>query len=343
LQIALDATYSIGRELTGVGSYSNEIISGLSTAHPDVRFRLCYRPHRFMRALRQGCPPNCRRRLLFEQAASGSVDLFHGLNQRLPAARYRRSVCTFHDLFVITSEYSSSDFRRRFTEQAREAAARADLIIAVSEFTASQLSEHLSVDPARIRVVRHGVHAPPRPPALDKEPVILHVGAIQRRKNIQRLVEAFEACPTGWRLVLAGSVGYGGSQIIDRIEASPRRDDIEIVGYLPSHQLALLYARAGILAFPSLGEGFGLPLLEAMANGVAVLTSNGSALREVAGDAAFLVDPLDAESIRAGITLLIESDSLRKDYARRGLTRSKQFSWERAVAETWNVYQELLG
>jgi len=244
---------------------------------------------------------------------------------------------------VITGEYSTEEFRQRFAAQARDAAARADLIIAVSEFTASQVCDLLSVERSRVRVVHHGVHVPALPVEGERERWILHVGAIQRRKNVLRLLEAFEICPAGWRLVLAGSSGYGGSEILRRIADSPRRGDIDVVGYVDDIELRRMLARASILAFPSLAEGFGLPVLEAMASGVAVLTSDGSALREVAGDAAMLVNPLDAEAIRDGLALLMESDELRATYASQGLERAKQFSWEKAVAGTWAVYRELLG
>jgi alpha-1,3-rhamnosyl/mannosyltransferase len=205
------------------------------------------------------------------------------------------------------------------------------------------VAEHLPVSASRIRVVPHGVHLPASRSPGGKEKVILHIGAIQRRKNVVRLVEAFEACPSGWSLVLAGSVGYGGSEIIERIEASPRRDGISITGYLPDDQMARQYARASILAFPSLAEGFGLPVLEAMANGVAVLTSNGSALKEVAGDAAVLVDPHETDSIREGLMSLMESEELRVSYAEKGFVRAKEFTWEHTAGKTWSVYEELLG
>jgi len=344
LQIALDATYSIGSGLTGVGVYSKEMVAGLSVAHPETTFRLCYRPHRYLRALAEDGPANCRRRVLWERRPlPGSVRVFHGLNQRLPANLRTRSVCTFHDLFVITGEYSSEDFRQRFAAQARDAAARADLIIAVSEFTATRVCELLKVEGSRVRVVHHGVRLPVSVAQQEREAVILHVGAIQRRKNVLRLVEAFEGCPRGWNLVLAGSTGYGAGEILERIGRSPRHGDIHVTGYVSSGELQRLLARARILAFPSLAEGFGLPLLEAMANGVAVLTSNSSALVEVAGDAALLVDPLATDSIREGLTQLMTSSSLRTELTQKGFRRVKRFSWEKAVAGTWSVYEELLG
>jgi glycosyltransferase involved in cell wall biosynthesis len=173
--------------------------------------------------------------------------------------------------------------------------------------------------------------------------MILHVGAIQRRKNVVRLVEAFEQVEPEWRLVFAGSLGYGGDEILRRIQQSRRRGDISVVGYVAGDALAELYARAGIFAFPSLDEGFGMPVLEAMASGVPVLTSNRSALPEVSGEAALLVDPTNVEAIADGLGRMIADGELRETLVNRGLTHSATFSWEGAVAKTWAVYQELLG
>ncbi len=173
--------------------------------------------------------------------------------------------------------------------------------------------------------------------------MILFVGALQRRKNIARLVEAFEQAASGWQLVLAGSLGFGSEEILARIEASPRRADIHVRGYVPDAELERLYRRASLFAFPSLDEGFGMPVLDAMARGLPVLTSTTSALLEVAGDAALLVNPTDTSAIAHGLYQLVQDTDLRQQYAQRGLAHSREFSWERAVEKTWRVYQELLG
>ena len=314
--IALDATYSIGDELSGVGLYSREILWGLARAHPEVRFEFFYRAHRYLAARREGgVPDNVRRRLLAEPLGPRSADLFHGLNQRLPRLRLRRTVATFHDLFVMTGEYSTPEFRERFRAQAEDAARRADLIIAVSEFTRSQVVSLLGVEPSRVRVVHHGTRALPVR-ADRRENVILNVGAIQTRKNIARLVAAFETVDPGWRLVIAGSAGYGADGILERIAASPARDRISVRGYVSLDELARWYGKASVFAFPSLDEGFGMPLLEAMAAGVPILTSNRSALREVAGDAGLLVDPENIDALASGLRHLTEDAETRTELAR---------------------------
>ena len=289
-------------------------------------------------------PPNVSLRPLFESFQTGRPHIFHGLNQRLPLQRFPRTVCTFHDLFVLTSEYSSAEFRHRFTAQAHQAAALADLIICVSSFTAEQVQGLLGVESSRLRVIPHGTHQRPAPPDTEREPLILHVGAIQLRKNLTRLVEAFEqAAPPPWRLVLAGSDGYGAAAIHQRIAESSARARIRSTGWVSDQELASFYAKASIFAFPSLDEGFGIPVLEAMAHGLPVLSSNRSALPEACGDAALLVDPFSADDIAHGLERLIRSSTLREDLIARGRQRASTCTWQQAVARTWRVYQELAG
>jgi len=341
VKIALDATYSLGDELSGVGVYSRALLFGLAEVHPDVCFDFCYRPHRFLRAGFERLPRNTRRRLLAGPVGGRSADLFHGLNQRLPSGRLGRAVATFHDLFVLSGEYSTSEFRARFAAQARDAASRSDAIIAVSEFTKFQVKGLLGVPAEKIRVVHHGIRKL-AVPALPRENIILSVGAIQKRKNLARLVEAFESVNPDWRLVLAGSAGYGASEIEARIQASSARDRIHVTGYVTTEELARWYARTSIFAFPSLDEGFGMPVLEAMEAGIPVVTSNRSALPEVAGSAALLVNPEETGELIEGLRRLTQDSSMRQELARLGRERASLFSWDKAVHETWDVYKELI-
>jgi glycosyltransferase involved in cell wall biosynthesis len=154
-------------------------------------------------------------------------------------------------------------------------------------------------------------------------------------------VEAFEAVDASWRLVLAGSDGYGADEVRARIVASPVRGRIEAPGYVSPQDLAGWYARARVFAFPSLDEGFGMPLLEAFSAGLPVLTSNRSALPEVAGDAALLVDPLDIDSIGEGLRCITSDEDLRAELIKRGRKRAEGFTWDKAVAETWSIYASL--
>lgn len=342
LRLTIDATYTLDPSPSGVAIYSREMVSGLTKAHPESLFTLYFRPHRYFKSFGSPMPRNATRSLW-----PPVRPLFHGLNQRLPRFHSGPAVATFHDLFVLTGEYSTPDFRARFADQARHAAARADILIAVSEFTRGQAISLLGVEPARVRVVHHGVRVLPFPPEslprdARRQRVVLNVGAIQKRKNIARLVEAFEAVDPTWRLVLIGSDGYGAAEIHARIAASPAAGRISVLGYVTPEQLAGWYARAMVFAFPSLDEGFGMPVLEAMAAGTPVVTSSRSALPEVAGEAALLADPEDAGALVHALQRLTEDEELRLRLSRLGVERARLFTWEKAVDATWKAYMELL-
>ncbi len=356
MRIALDASYSVGPALSGVGVYCARLIEELIAAAPESEFILCYRMNRFFRSLWRPRPgANARRRLMQEPlnfVLPRRVELFHGLNQRLPGYRFRRAVTTFHDLFVMTGEYSTPDFRARFTALAREAAIRSDRIIAVSRHTAEQVTSLLGVEPSRLRVIHHGVDPIPafslddlaafrRRYQLDR-PFLLHVGAIQARKNVARLVEAFERLSPNYDLVLAGSDGYGAPEIHQRIAASKAAKRIRALGYVERQVVERLYRTAAVLAFPSLDEGFGMPVLEAMSAGLPAVTSDRSGLVEAAGDAALLVDPTDTEAMTVALRRALEDTNLRADIVNRGRQRAAQFTWKRAAAETLEVYRNLL-
>jgi glycosyltransferase involved in cell wall biosynthesis len=343
VRIALDATYSVDPNPSGIGVYSQELLTGLTRNYPEDEFWFCYRWKQWRRSGGESRAPNVHRRLLQPPLPIVKADLFHALNQRVDRRPARKVVSTFHDLFVLTGDYSSAEFRARFSGQARTAADNSDMIIAVSAFTADQVTALLGVERSRIRVVPHGVNLPEAPISAKRESIILSVGALQLRKNTIRLVQAFERLPEPWVLVLAGSpTGYRAHEVLSRIEASPQRDRIQVTGYLRQEELDRLYRRACIFAFPSLDEGFGIPVLEAMAYGIPVVTSNRSALPEVAGDAALLVNPAQTEEIEAALRQLIEDRTLRQRLSDAGKTRAALYSWGGAVQRTHTVYQELV-
>ncbi|HSU30129.1 MAG TPA: glycosyltransferase family 1 protein [Bryobacteraceae bacterium] len=343
MRIALDATYSVDPNPSGIAVYSQELLAGLTRSYPEDEFLFCYRWKQWRRSLGESHAPNVRRRLLQPPLPIFKSDLFHGLNQRVDRRTARRVISTFHDLFVLTGDYSSPEFRARFSHQARAAAENSDMIIAVSAFTASQVSDLLGVERSRIRVVPHGVNLPDAPSSARRESIILSVGALQLRKNTIGLVQAFEHLPEPWRLVLAGSpTGYRADEVLSRIQASPQRDRIQVTGYLRQDELDRLYRRACIFAFPSLDEGFGMPVLEAMAHGIPVVTSDRSAMPEVAGDAALLVNPAQTEEIEAALRKLIENETLRQKLSNAGQTRAALYSWDGAVRKTHAAYQELV-
>jgi glycosyltransferase involved in cell wall biosynthesis len=342
VRIALDATYSVDPHPSGIAVYSRELLSGLARVHPDDEFLHCYRPKQYLSATSDRFP-NVQKRLLIPPVPTFRASIYHGLNQRVDVRPARLVVCTFHDLFVMTSEYSSLEFRRRFAGQARRAAANSDLIITVSEFTATQVQQLLNIRRSKIRVISHGCRPAPAVVGTEREQNILFVGALQVRKNVVRLVEAFEQLPADWTLTLAGATaGFGASKIMQRIEASGARPRIEVTGYVSTEALERLYGKASIFAFPSLGEGFGMPVLDAMSRGLPVVTSRISALPEVAGDAALLVDPSNTDEIAAALRNLADDSGLRDTLVHRGKARAAMLTWDAAVEKTYAVYRELI-
>ncbi len=341
MRIALDATYSVDPYPSGIAIYSGELISGLPKRYQEHEFVFCYRLKQWTRAIKPKAS-NVRMRPLLPPLPTFRANIFHALNQRVDHRPAKIVISTFHDLFVLTGEYSSPDFRTRFATQARQAAANSDFIIAVSEFTATQIVELLNFNRSRIRVVPHGVHSPSGAASTGRtrEKIVLFVGALQTRKNVRRLVQAFRCLPQDWRLVLAGAPsGYGADRILDEISADST-GRIEVTGYVSKDKLLELYSRASIFAFPSLDEGFGIPLLEAMAHGVPVITSNRSALSEVADNAALLIDPEETEQLCEALKTLAVDESLRTTLASLGRHRAQAFSWEKTLTKTFEVYKE---
>jgi glycosyltransferase involved in cell wall biosynthesis len=196
-------------------------------------------------------------------------------------------------------------------------------VIAVSELTARDAVELLGVDEERVRVIPHGVAAPfePTGPAAGGD-YVLAVGTLEPRKNFPRVVLAAERA--GIDVRVAGGAGWGGV-------------DVDSLGFVDDDELARLYRGAAALVYPSLYEGFGLPVLEAMACGTPVVTSRDSAPAEVAGGAAVLVDPLDVEGIAEGIR---EAIARRDELRTAGLERARAFTWEAAAKATADVYRE---
>ena len=223
-----------------------------------------------------------------------------------------------------------------------------------SEATKRDLVAQYHTDPAKIAVVYPGVEGLRR--ASDQqiadvrakyhlpERYLLFLGTLQPRKNIRRLVEAFvryiEASgDTALSLVLAGKRGW----LIDDALADLPSDRIIVTGYVADEDVAAVYSGALALVFPSLYEGFGFPVLEAMRCGTPVLTANTSSLPELAGDAALLVDPLDVQAITNGIARLVDDPDLRADLVRRGCRQVEQFTWKRAAELTLRTLENAVG
>jgi glycosyltransferase involved in cell wall biosynthesis len=288
-------------------------------------------------------------------AARDGVDVFWGTTHRLP--RYLPAsvarVVTIHDLVW---KYAGETMRplSRWVERRLmpEAVRLADLIIAVSVSTARDLEAEYPEARGRVRVVYPGAPAFAAPLGREalaalgiKRPYVLFVGTLEPRKNLRRLLRAYalvdEAVRRRHQLVLSGGKGWGGLDIRALVrDAGLDEGQVVVTGYVDDRRLATLYAHARFLAMPSLYEGFGLPLIEAMAFGVPVLTSNRSSMPEVAGAAGVLVDPLDERSIAAGLLALLTDEAHRERLAAEAEPRARRFSWRKAAWETWAVLEE---
>jgi glycosyltransferase involved in cell wall biosynthesis len=253
------------------------------------------------------------------------VDVLHCPTFRAPVRSALPVVVTVHDLAVLRHPGTFNLWTRRYSRLAVPRVVRAArLVIAVSEFTRGELVELLGVPAGRIRVVPNAVGEPfsPEGPSAEGD-YVLAVGTLEPRKNLASAQQAVRRL--GVELRVVGARGWGG---------------VEVDGWLgrvSDEELAALYRGARCLVYPSLYEGFGIPVLEAMACGTPVVTSAGGATEEVAGGAAVLVDPLDAGSIASGIE---EAVRRRDELVPRGLERAGSFTWERVAAETWRVYEE---
>jgi glycosyltransferase involved in cell wall biosynthesis len=362
MKIALDATEAAYPEPTGTGIYSQKLIRSLAHSRPpalfpEARFALCVRIGPYWRWARgREWPDGCSVSPVWEPwLPPPRAALFHGLNQRLPRRAYPATVVTIHDLFPLTStEYSSPSFQKRFTEVLQDAVARAGRIIAVSNATRDQLLRHTNAQDSRIRVIHHGVE--PLPEAsfdeqrkfrrevlglAEEEKFFLNVGVIQTRKNTANIVLAAARLPS-YRLVLAGADGYGAEAIHALIEKEGVSGRVIRLGHASPDMLRLLYSAATALVFPSFEEGFGMPVLEAMSAGLPVITSNCSAMAEVAGEAAVLVSPHSVAEISEAMRRVAEDGAFASALRERGRKRAATFTWDRCARETWRVYEEVL-
>lgn len=285
------------------------------------------------------------------------VDVWHVGEFHLPPPSQTPCVATVHDLTTLTHpEHHQWINRLVHRRRLRWVQAHATRVISVSRSTAADLEALTGIDPARVSVIHearghyllpHATNADSARQRYGLAPrYILSVGTLEPRKNHARLVQAFEGLPTRFsdvELVITGSEGWGARKIRREIESSPARPRIRLLGQVPDTDLISLYAEALVFAYPSLYEGFGLPVLEAMAVGTPVLTSDVSSLPEVAGMAGLQVDPRSVESIRSGLRRLIEDPHLRDRLANAGRKREAAFSWKRTARETVEAYREALG
>jgi glycosyltransferase involved in cell wall biosynthesis len=278
------------------------------------------------------------------------LDLVHATSAAVPPTGGRPLVATVHDLaFRHYPDAYPAAGRRYHERSARIVADEAARVLVPSEATARDLAELYGVDRGRVTITPLGVEVPSEPDRAGAEgllrdlgvrgPFLLAVGTLEPRKNLPRLLAAFGETagelPDHW-LVVVGPVGWG-----PRLRPTWDSVRVKLAGRVDDATLHALYQAADGLAYPSLYEGFGLPVLEAMAHGTPVLTSDRSSLPEVAGDAALLVDPLDRAAIAAGLVRLAGDGALRRRLAEAGRRRAARFTWRATAAATWASYREV--
>lgn len=361
--IGLDASYIFDARPTGTARYSRRLIESLAALPADRRFALCYRLSRWPRHsefLRPAVPGGGRMAVrLYQQHLTfwlpWQIDLFHSLAQRPPAFHFRHEVVTVHDLFPITRPHDSTpDFQRKFSRLLREAIDRAERILVLSEYTAGQLRDHCAVDRERVRVVPGGVDLPfailpPEACLAERERLVgegcemlLTLGVLDHRKNLVTALRALQLLPERYKLVLAGGDGYGAARVHEFIAAQNLESRVRRLGYVPADRVPVLYQAASALLFPSLEEGFGFPLLEAMSYGLPVIASRTSALAEMGLDAVLYADPRDPDGFARNVRCALEDPDLRARLIDRGRRRALQFPWRRTAEETLKVYEEIL-
>ena len=370
---------AITSPLTGIGRYALQLACGLQR-HPDVsdiRFYAAYRwideptqaltANQTIAALRKHTPYkvlalhlyNWVRSAIFRWHTRAFSDyLLHTPNYVLIPFQ-GPAVTTIHDLsFIHYPQYHPRERVAFLEKQLPRTLNQAAAIITDSEFVRREVRDILGVPAHKITAIPLGVDSGFRPHSLDElvpalkryslvaGRYLLAVATLEPRKNLARLVEAYCALPDHlqqrYPLVFAGARGWLSEALEKQVATLEQRGRVRYLGYVVQQDLPSLYAGARGFAFPSLYEGFGLPVIEAMASGVPVLTSNCSSLLEVAGNAALTVDPEDVDAIRFGLEIILEDEGRRNPLVTAGLIQSGNFSWENCIQRTVELYQRVL-
>jgi glycosyltransferase involved in cell wall biosynthesis len=282
--------------------------------------------------------------------------LLHSVDHVAPAWRNWRSVVTLHDLAFMLYPATHTAASRAYYAACGQSVRQAERVIAVSQRTASDAVRLLGVDPSRMRVVPEAASPSffPRDEAafrstagrlhVDERPYALCVGTLEPRKNVPLLFDAFAQVrrQLDAQLLVVGGRGWLDEPIFVAHARSGLGDAVRFLGNLNQDDLAALYSGAGAFVLPSLYEGFGLPVLEAMACGAPVICSNAGPLPEVAGEAAVLLSPDEPSAWAQAILTMLSDGRLADAWRQKGFTRAAAFSWERAALATRNVYREAL-
>jgi glycosyltransferase involved in cell wall biosynthesis len=312
-------------------------------AGPPARARLCVFDLRGLPASRVTRPITAAAYVLWMWLLD--CDLFFGANYFLPrlmSAVAKRRVITIHDLtYKRYPELLQKETLENLERQMMREIALADAIVCVSDSTRRDLLEYYQVDPRRAFTVHSGVAVAEQTEPIEvPTPYILFVSTVEPRKNLGVLLDAFAELRQeyGGSLVVAGKIGWKAGNIAGRLE-SP---GVVHLDYVRPAQLAALYRRADAFVFPSVYEGFGFPLLEAMAHGVPAIAARSSSLPEIGGEAALYFDPRDSAALVVQLRRVLQDESLRRELIARGKERAAQFRWSTAAAKTLEIMRRVV-
>jgi glycosyltransferase involved in cell wall biosynthesis len=374
MRVGIDYTSAV-RQGAGIGRYTRGLIRALAELDRENRYVL-FSAGRDPR--RDDWPANVAYRalpltdrhlaILWQrlrlplpvELVTGAVDVFHSPDFVLPPVWRARTALTVHDLsFMRYPECSSPPLLEYLMRSVPRSVARADLVLADSESTRRDVIELLGVPEDRVRTLYAGVEERfSRPVAQEAvaaararygiaRPYILGLGTLQPRKNFPTLIRAYhllrEAHGVDHCLVIGGGRGWLDDAIYATIAELHLEDDVALPGFVDDADLPALYSGADVFAFPSLYEGFGIPILEAMACGTPVVSADASSLPEVAGDAALLVSPHDTEGLADALWRLLDDDDLRATLVARGRRQVEQFGWPSAARALLEAYTSLAG
>lgn len=380
MKIGIDASWAL-YERAGVGRYTHNLVKALlkvdqkneyvlffnywkrreerekiiqdivGTRRDKIKIIRFYMPVKFKELLMSTL-------LAWPRFSHEKIDVFHApYFTGIPKFFFPNKIVTIHDLaFMYFPEHHGKKLTKFYLKKTKEAIKLSKKVIAVSLATKRDLISLLDVSAVKIAVVSEGKNISVK--NIDKAKIqlikkqyipsdkyILFVGTLEPRKNLIKLLKAYALLPHDlqkqYRLVLVGQKGWQTKPFQETLEVLNLRHKIVMPGFIPDEHLPYLYAGASVFVYPSLYEGFGLPVLEAMACGTPVITSKTSSMPEVVGKAGLLVDPKNEQAIAEAIKKVLTNKKLAENMKKAGLTQAKRFSWEHTAAETQKVYENV--
>ena len=375
MRIGLEITAAV-QQSGGIGRYVREMLSALSDIDQSNQYRLFYASKNRSNHTMLDLPDNFRVRQLPVndiwlariwqrirlplpvELITGSLDIYHSPDFTLPPTLSDiPTLLTVHDLSFLRAPESAAPGLRGYLEIAVKRSVKlATHVLADSQSTKDDLIELYATPEDKITVLYAGVSSAFRPVTdsnklmkvrehykLGEKPFVLSVGTLQPRKNHVTLIKAFEQAlsDSEYNLVLAGGQGWSYEEVHELVRSRGLQHRVLFPGFVADEDLSALYSSADVMTFPSLYEGFGLPVLEAMACGVPVLASTTSCLPEVAGGAAVFVNPKNVEAMSDALLKLVSNVDLRKTLREKGFERVEQFSWQSSAVKLLGVYRDL--